>query len=90
MKQLLPSQELMETTSSFETPGGTGCSEYIQKTWGTQTWQPGSVIHIRKLRSVEAKEKLPNVTHGESVADLGLKSGTTLNFLGEQIGWESC
>ena len=64
----------METTSSFETPGGTGCSEYIQKTWGTQTWQPGSVIHIRKPRSAKAKKRLPKVTHSELVADVRLLS----------------
>lgn len=74
VKQLLPSQELMETASSFETPGGTGCSECIQNTWGTQTRRPGSVVHIRKLRRAEAKKRLRKVTHGESVADLGLKS----------------
>lgn len=64
----------METASSSETPGGTGCSEHTQNTWGTQTRRPDSVLHIRKLRRVEAKKRLPKVTHGESVADLGLKS----------------
>ena len=74
VKQLL---QLMETASSSETPGGTGCSEHTQNTWGTQTRRPDSVLHIRKLRRVEAKKRLPKVTHGESVADLG-RSGFNL------------
>lgn len=74
MKQLLPSQEVMKTMSNFETPGGTRCSEYIQITWGTQTQWPGSVTHIRKLRSTKAKKRLPKVTHTELVVDLRLLS----------------
>ena len=62
-----------DALSTSRLPAAAAAAKSLQS-WGTQTQRPGSVIHIRKLRSAEAKKRLPKVTHSELVVYLRLLS----------------
>ena len=76
VKQLLPSQEVTETMSSFETPEGMGHSEHIQNVWGIRNQLPGPVKDCCTHKTTEVcrgrAEAAHASEHSESGADLGI------------------